>query len=132
VLASQDQAGEVALSWGRELLRGLATLAALTPASAAQGAGYDALLDGVAQGLDGATRNLAQERGALGAAEQRVTAARERHSDLLVAVRTQLISVEQVDLAEVAAALRQTELQLEASYQTTATVARLSLASLLR
>jgi flagellin-like hook-associated protein FlgL len=132
VLASQDQAGEVALSWGRELLRGLATLAALTPAAAAQGAGYDALLDGVAQGLAGAARNMAQERGALGAAEQRVTAARERHSDLLVAVRTQLISVEQVDLAEVAAALRQTELQLEASYQTTATVARLSLASLLR
>jgi flagellin-like hook-associated protein FlgL len=131
VLASQDQAGEVALSWGRELLRGLATLAALTPASAAQGAGYDTLLDGVQQGLDGAARNLAQERGVLGAAEQRVEATRERHRDLMVALRTQLASVEKVDIAEVAAALRQTESQLEASYQSTAAVARLSLAALL-
>lgn len=132
VLASQDQAGEVALSWGRELLRGLATLAALTPASAAQGAGYDALLDGVQQGLLGATRGLAQERGVLGAAEQRVAAAKERHADLLVTLRGQLASVEQVDIAEAVTGLRQTETRLEASYQATATIARLSLAALLR
>lgn len=132
VLASQDQAGQVALAWGRELLRGLATLAALTPASAAQGPGYDALLDGVAQGLSGATAGLAQERGVLGAAEKRVAQARERHQDLLVAVRAQLVSVEQVDLAGVSSALRQTGLRLEASYSATATVARLSLAALLR
>jgi flagellin-like hook-associated protein FlgL len=132
VLASQDHTGEVAQSWGRELLRGLATLAGLTPASAAQGAGYDALLDGVRQGLDGATRGLAQERGVLGSAERRVEAAREGHRDLMVALRAQLISVEQVDIVEVASALRQTEARLEASYQATATVARLSLAALLR
>lgn len=132
VLASQDHAGEVALAWGRELLRGLATLSAMTPASAAQGAGYDDLLSGVSQGLIGAARSMAQERGTLGAAERRVEAARERHKDLLVAVRTQLGSVEEVDLAEVSSALRQTELRLEASYSTTARIAQLSLAALLR
>ena len=132
VLASQDQAGEVALAWGRELLRGLATLAAMTPATAAQGAGYDALLSSVSQDLTGATRGMAQERGTLGAAERRVEAARERHKDLLVAVRTQIGSVEEVDLAEVSSALRQTELRLEASYSTTARIAQLSLAVLLR
>lgn len=132
VLASQDQSGEVALAWGRELLRGLATLAALTPASAAQGAGYDALLEGVAGGLDGATRGLAQERGALGAAESRVEAARERHRDLLVALRGQLGAVEEVDLAEIAARLGENRTRLEASYQTTASLASLSLAVLLR
>jgi flagellin-like hook-associated protein FlgL len=132
VLASQDAGGEVALAWGRELLRGLATLAALTPASAQQGAGYDELLAGVAAGLTGATRGLAQERGTLGAAERRVEAARERHKDVGVALRAQLGAIEEVDIADAAARLRQTELRLEASYNATATVARLSLAALLR
>jgi flagellin-like hook-associated protein FlgL len=132
VLPSQDQAGQVAQAWGRELLRGLAVLAALTPSSAAQGAGYDELLAGVAQMLGDAGRSMAQERGALGAAEQRVEATRERHKDLLVVMRTQLASTENVDLAEASAALRQAGLRLEASYETTAQIARLSLASLLR
>jgi flagellin-like hook-associated protein FlgL len=132
VLASQDHTGEVALSWGRELLRGLATLAALTPASAAQVGGYDALLSGVADNLSGATRGLTQERSALGAAEQRVEQGRERHENLLVALRSQLGAIEEVDLAAVSAALRQTELRLQASYETTATLSRLSLAALLR
>jgi flagellar hook-associated protein 3 FlgL len=132
VLANQDGTGEVAASWGRELLRGLATLAALTPASAAQGAGYDALLVGIGGVLTGAARGLAQERGMLGAAERQAEATRERHQDLLVAVKAQLGAVEQVDLAEVSAVLRQTEMRLEASYSITAQVARLSLAALLR
>lgn len=132
VLASQDAAGEVALSWGRELLRGFATLAALTPLSAQQGAGYDELLAGVAADLSAAARGLAQERGALGAAERRVSAARERHKDVEVALRAQLGAIEEVDLAEATTRLRQTELRLEASYNATANVARLSLAALLR
>lgn len=132
VLASQQADGEVARSWGRELLRGFATLAALTPASAQQGAGYDGLLAGVAADLGGATRSLAQERGALGTAERRVELARDRHKDVQVALRAQLGAIEEVDIAEASARLRQTELRLEASYNATATVARLSLAALLR
>jgi flagellin-like hook-associated protein FlgL len=132
VLANQDSTGEVAASWGRELLRGLATLAALTPATAAQDTGYDALLLGVNDVLTGATRGLAQERGVLGAAERQAEEVRERHENLLVTVKAQLISVEQVDLAEVSAVLRQTQVRLEASYNMTAQVAQLSLAALLR
>jgi flagellar hook-associated protein 3 FlgL len=132
VLASQDQAGEVTLSWGRELLRGLATLAALTTTSADQGAGYETLLATVSTDLRAAAGGMAQERGALGAAEQRVESWRERHQDTLVALRGQLASIEDVDLAAVSAALKETELRLSASYETTASVARLSLASLLR
>jgi len=132
VLASQDAAGEVALSWGREMLRGLATLAALTPASAAQVPGYDELLAGVASDLGAAGRGLAQERGVLGAAEKRVEATRERHRDTLVTLRAQVVSLERVDLAEVSASLAETQLRLEASYATTARIAGLSLASLLR
>lgn len=132
VLPNQDQSGEVALAWGRELLRGLATLAALTPASAAQDAGYDALLQEVSTALTGANRGLTQERSVLGAAEKRVEATRERHKDLLVAIRAQLGQAEEVDLAATTALLRETEMRLSASYEATALVARLSLAALLR
>jgi flagellin-like hook-associated protein FlgL len=132
VLPNENQDGEVALAWGRELLRGLATLAALTPASMAQGAEYDALLQGVSAALSDASRSLALERGALGMAEKRVEDRRDRHKDLLVVIRAQLGTAEEVDLAAVTAALRQAEMRLSASYEATAMVARLSLAALLR
>lgn len=132
VLANRDQANNVAGAWGRELLRGLATLAALTPAQAAQGAGYDALLEGVRQGLAGAANGLAAERGALGASERRIESARERHRDTLVALRTQLGQAEEVDLAEASTRMRQLQTRLEASYEATSMVSRLSLAALLR
>ncbi|WP_237212982.1 flagellin, partial [Falsiroseomonas oryziterrae] len=132
VLASQDADGEVALAWGREVLRGLATLAALTPAAAAQDPGYGELLGAVAGDLSAAGRSLARERGVLGAAEKRVEAARDRHRDVLVTLRAQVVSLEGVDLAGVSATLRATQIRLEASYATTARIAGLSLASLLR
>jgi flagellin-like hook-associated protein FlgL len=132
VLANQDQAGGSAAAWGREMLRGLATLAALTPASVAQGAGYDALLQAVGTALGTARTGIAEERSVLGANEQRVTATRERHADLLVALRAQLGRVEEVDVAEATSRLRQAELRLSASYETTGMIARLSLAALLR
>jgi flagellin-like hook-associated protein FlgL len=132
VLPNANRDGETAMAWGRELLRGLATLAALTPASLAQGAEYDALLQGVSSGLSGVSRVLTLERGALGLAERRVEGARDRHKDLLVVIRAQLGTAEEADLAAVTAALRQTEMRLSASYETTAMVARLSLAALLR
>lgn len=132
VFANRDQAGEVALAWGREALRGLATLAALTPAQAAQGPGYDALLRGVADGLGAAARGVAAEQGAVGTAERRIEAARDRGRDLLVTLRAQLGAIEEVDLAEASAKLRAVQARLEASYQATSLVARLSLAALLR
>jgi flagellar hook-associated protein 3 FlgL len=132
VLPNANRSGEVALAWGRELLRSFATLAALTPAALAQGAEYDALLRGVSDGLAGTSRAVAGERGALGMAERRVESARDRHKDLLVVIRSQLDAATGEDLAAVTAALRQTEMRLSASYEATAMVARLSLAALLR
>lgn len=132
VMANQTQSGDTAGAWGREMLRGLATLAALTPASVAQGAGYDALLREVGTALGAAGNGITEERSQLGAREQRVTAARERNADLLVALRAQLGQLEEVDLADVTTRLRQSEMQLSASYQTTGMVSRLSLAQLLR
>jgi flagellin-like hook-associated protein FlgL len=132
VLANRQADGEVDASWGRELLRGLATLAALSPAVAAQGDGYGVLLEGARSALAGATSGIGAEQGALGAAEARIGAARERHRDTLVALRGQVQAIEEVDLAETVAALRATQSRLEASYEATAMISRLSLAQLLR
>lgn len=131
VFANRDQADAVTTSWGRELLRGLATLAALTPANATQGTGWTGLLDGVAAGLDGAANGVAAEQAALGASEQRIAAAETRQKDTLVALRSQLGAVEEVDLETASTELRMLQTRLEASYRATSLVADLSLASLL-
>jgi flagellin-like hook-associated protein FlgL len=132
VLANRDSNDQVAQSWGREMLRGFAVLAALTPASAATDTGFDQLLAGVHGTLSDAASGLAAEQGVLGAATRRIEAARERHGDTLVALRGQLAAAEEVDLAAASSSLRQLQARLEASYEATGMLARLSLASLLR
>lgn len=132
VLANRDQDGEVVASWGRELLRNLAMMAAVTPALAAAGDGWSGLMDGAATALREAAGSLANEQAMLGAAEQRIGAVRDRHKDTLVALRTQIGSVEEVDLAQAAAELSQLKSRLEASYEVTGMLSRLSLAALLR
>lgn len=132
VFANRDQADEVADSWGRQLLRGLATLASVTTAQAQMGDGWTGLLDGVTATLNSATRGLAAEQGAVGTAQQRIAAAAERHADTLVALRTQLGTVEEVDLAEASALLREVQSRLEASYEVTGMIARISLSDMLR
>lgn len=131
VFANRDSADEVTESWGRELLRGLAVLASVTQAQFQAGDGWDDLLEGATAMLDGATDGLAAEQGKLGSAASRIDAARERHADLVVALRTQLGDVAEVDLAQVSAELAQVKERLEASYTVTTMVSRLSLASML-
>jgi flagellar hook-associated protein 3 FlgL len=132
VLANRAADDALSDSWGRELLRGFAILAALTPDQAAMGDGFQDLLQGVHDSLSGATAGLAAEQGALGSAEQRIEAARERHRDSMVVLRGQLGAVEEVDLAAASSAMRQMQARLEASYEATGMLSRLSLAALLR
>jgi flagellin-like hook-associated protein FlgL len=132
VFANRDSTDEVTASWGRELMRGLAVLAAVTPATFEAGDGWQDLLDGTVDMLGGAASGLAAEQGRLGAAYSRIDQARERHADTLVALRTQLGRVAEVDLADVSAELAQVKERLEASYSLTDMVSRLSLVSLLR
>jgi len=132
VLANRDSSDEVNASWGREILRGFAILASLTPAQASAGEGYQELLQGVHDSLTAATQGLAAEQGTLGSAERRIEAARERHRDSMVVLRGQLGDVEEVDLAAASSAMRQMQSRLEASYEATGMLSRLSLASLLR
>ncbi len=132
VLANRPGSAGPGASWGRELLRGLAALSAVTPAQAALGTDYDALLEGLRSAISGAADGIAADQGALGSAERRIEAARERHADTLVMLRASLGQVEEVDPAAVMAELRALQTRLEASYQATSMVANLSLAALLR
>ncbi|MDO9503552.1 flagellin [Falsiroseomonas sp.] len=132
VFANRGQDGEVVASWGRELLRNLAIMAAVTPALAAEGGGWSGLMDSVASAMGVAATSLANEQAMLGAAQQRIGAVSDRHQDTLVALRTQLGSVEEVDLAQAAAEMSLLKLRLEASYEATGMLSRLSLAALLR
>ena len=57
---------------------------------------------------------------------------RRRHEEVQVTLRTQLSSIEEVDLAETLSRLQQTRTALEASYGAIARIGSLSLAQFLR
>lgn len=132
VFANRDSADEVTESWGREMLRSLAALAAVTQAQFDTGDGWQDLMDGAVAALNGAASGVAAEQGSLGAAAVRIGSVRDRHADMLVALRTQLGDVAEVDLEQISAELAQVRARLEASYTITTMVSRLSLVSMLR
>lgn len=108
--------GETTGSWARDLLRGLASLAALGPDQAASAADFRALADTIRQGLRSAADGLADEQGALGQTEQRLQAAQQRHSGLTDILQAQLGGIEEVDLASTLTRLQAARTALEASY----------------
>jgi len=128
--AAAVTAGEAG-GWSRDLLRGLMTLANLTPAMTAAGADFTAVMTGVKAGLKAAMTGLGEEAGALGLSESRLESARTRHEDLQVTLGAQLADVEEVDLATTLTALQDTQTRLQASWQALSMLSRLSLASVL-
>lgn len=125
--------GETTGSWARDLIRGLASLAALTPAQA-QGAReeFRAFVATVRDGLRSATAALGGESGALGQTEARLAATATRHDEVQTALRGQLAGIEEVDLAETLSRMQQTQTALQASYGAIARMGQLSLAQFLR
>lgn len=130
--AAVTSGGETTGSWSRDILRGLATLAALDPDQAALGTDFTDLVASVRDGLRSAIDALGVERGALGATEAQLTAIAQRHSDVTVTLKTQLAGIEEVDMAETIARLTATRTQLEASYSAISMVSSLRLTSFLR
>jgi flagellar hook-associated protein 3 FlgL len=108
--------GETTGSWARDLLRGLASLAALGPAQASSPADFRALAGIIRQGLKSAAHGLADEQGALGLTEQRLQAAQQRHASVTDTLKAQLSDIEEVDLAATLTRLQATRTALEASY----------------
>lgn len=129
--AAATSEGQTTGSWSRDILRGLATLAALDPSQAGLGTDFTDLVATVRDGLRSAIDALGEERGALGAAEERMSAIAERHADVTVTLTAQVAGVEEVDMAETISRLNATQTQLEASYRAIAMVSALSLTKFL-
>jgi flagellin-like hook-associated protein FlgL len=131
ILANRNAAatseGETTGSWARDILRGLAGLAALDPAQAQLGTDFTELVASLRDGLRSAVDALGEERGALGAVEQRLEATARRHAEVSVALTGQLAGIEEVDMAATISRLQATQTQLEASYRALAQVSGLTL-----
>ena len=127
-----SQGPETTGSWARDLLRGLASISALTPDSAADPADFRALADSIRGGLESASGALAEEQGALGLTEARLTAARDRNGQMRDALQGQLAGLEEVDLAQTITRLQSTRSVLEASYTAIGRIGGLSLTQFLR
>lgn len=124
--------GDTTGSWARDLMRGLASLAALTPGQAALGTDFDALMVDVRQGLKDTTYGIAQEQGALGVTQKRLEGMATDHAEVTIALKTQLSEIEEVDPAETLTRLTATKTQLEASYQAISLMSSLTLTQFLR
>lgn len=125
--AAATSEGATTGAWARDILRGLATLAALDPAQAALGPDFNALVATVRDGLRSAVDAIGEERGALGATERRLEATARRHAEVSVALAGQLAGIEEVDMAETISRLQGTQARLEASYRAISLASSLTL-----
>lgn len=130
--AAATSTGETTGSWARDLLRGLASIAALTPAQTASPEDFRALADTIRGGLQSAANGLADEQGMLGLTEEQLSGAQIRHSEMRDSLQGQLAAIEEIDLAAVLTQLASTKTTLEASYKSIGTIGALSLTNYLR
>jgi flagellar hook-associated protein 3 FlgL len=125
--------GETTGSWARDLLRGLASVAAMTPAQAAASpADFTQFIGMVRGGFRSADSALADEAGALGVTQKHLDETQQRHADADTALQGQLSEIQDVDLAEVLTRLKSTETTLQASYSAIGRISQLTLAQFLR
>ncbi|MCA4919801.1 MAG: flagellin [Roseomonas sp.] len=119
--------GETTGSWARDLMRGLASIAALTPGQTQLGQGYTDLVTTVQQGLKSAVNALALERGSLGVVEESIQSKSDLHERVTLTLTLQVSDVEEVDMAKTITSFQATQTQLEASYRAIAIAQQLSL-----
>jgi len=119
--------GETTGSWARDLLRGLASIAALTPEKSQLGEGYNTFITTVQQGLKSSVNALALERGALGVVEGRMESVRAFHESVTLSLTLQVSTIEEVDMAKTITSFQATQTQLEASYRSMSIAQQLSL-----
>ncbi|WP_149536005.1 flagellin [Siccirubricoccus phaeus] len=123
--------GETAGSWVRDLVRGLASIAGLTPAQAADRDTFRDFTTNVRNGLTAASNALADESGALGLTEARLEATKTQHATMTTSLTSQVSGIEEVDLAETLTKLQATQSVLETSYTAIGNLSALSLAKFL-
>ena len=131
ILANRNAAvvssGETTGSWARDLLRGLASIAGLTPEKSQLGQSYTSFVTKVQEGLRSSVEALALERGALGVTEARLESVRTLHESVSVSLTLQVSDLEEVDMAKTITSFQATQTQLEASYRAIAMAQQLSL-----
>lgn len=125
--AAVVSSGETTGSWARDLLRGLASIAGLTPDKSQLGDSYTTFITTVQQGLKSSVNALALERGALGVAEVRMESVKNFHTSVTTSLTLQVSEIEDVDMAKTITSFQTTQTQLEASYRALAISQQLSL-----
>ncbi|MDQ2804205.1 MAG: hypothetical protein M3Y41_16575, partial [Pseudomonadota bacterium] len=94
-------------------------------------AGFAGLVDDTRQSLNGAIGAMGTEAGALGNLQTGLQTARTELGNTADALKSQLSSATDVDMAATLSKLTQTQTQLQASYQVIAAAKGLSLANYL-
>ncbi|MCA3417092.1 MAG: hypothetical protein INF84_21045 [Roseomonas sp.] len=125
--AAVVSSGETTESWARDLLRGLASIAGLTPEKAQLGDSYVNFVTTVRNGLKSSVDALALERGSLGVTEARLQTIGAHHKIVSTTLRLQLSNLEEVDMAQTMTSFQTTQTQLEASYRAIGIAQQLSL-----
>lgn len=125
--AAVVSSGETTGSWARDLLRGLASIAGLTPEKSQLGQSYVDFVTKVQDGLRSSVDALALERGALGVTEARLQSVQTLHESVTVSLTLQVRDLEEVDMAKTITSFQATQTQLEASYRAIAIAQQLSL-----
>jgi flagellar hook-associated protein 3 FlgL len=135
VLANRNAAvvstGDTTGSWVRDLLRGLASIAGLTPEKSQLGQSYTDFVTNVRQGLASSVDALALERGALGVTEARLQTIQTMHESVTTSLTLQVSNLEEVDMAKTISRFQATQTQLEASYRAISIARQLSLTNFL-
>ena len=109
------------------MLRGLASIAGLTPDKTQLGESYNTFITTVQQGLRSSVNALALERGALGITEARMESVKTLHESVTNSLTLQVSEIEDVDMAKTITSFQATQTQLEASYRALAISQQLSL-----
>lgn len=117
-------------SYSRDILRALATLASIDSGQIGQ-AGFDVLAADVRASLEGAITALNVDAGVLGDRQATIRDSRQRLDETATALRAQVASVEDIDMAEALTRLSLVQTQLQSSYQLLAGLQSLSLTKFL-
>jgi flagellar hook-associated protein 3 FlgL len=119
-------------SYLRDILRGLATLGALSSSQlTADPQNFQTLLADTSNSLEGGIIALNQDAGVLGNRESELTQTNTVLTATSTALQTQIGNVQDVDMASTLSKLTQVQTQLQASYQVIASLQSLSLVKFL-
>lgn len=114
-------------SYIRDVLRGLATLGALS-GNQVSAPGFGEVVADVRTSLADAVSALAADAGVLGDRQSALAATQATLTDMATAIQTQISDAEDVDMASTLSRLSAVQSQLQASYQLIASLQSMSLA----